>query len=687
MYCQNIAVGYLALYYNTTGFSNTANGYQSLYNNLGGNNNTAIGSASLQLNTNGSQNTAIGFGALYFNTDGNYNTATGYGALSNTTASTNTASGAFAGYNNVTGGGNVFLGYFAGRFETGSNSFYVDNQNRTNTAGDKAGALLYGTFNATPASQTLTVNAALTATYGVTLSGGTANGVTYLNGSKVLTTGSALTFDGTTLSNDTVNNTQLYIGASVGTPILTLFGEAASIPVVGYRGSGGLRFGTVTGGGGAGFSEQMRLTSTGLGIGTSSPASKLHVNAASGSVFAQISSGSNDLYLGYDTISGMQTMQSDTGIYFSTGASFTERMRLDSSGNLGLGVTPSAWNSAIKAFDFGARGALYAVDDTNLLNNAFFDSVGWKYKAGTGVGGDGASRYNQYSGAHSWFTAPPGTAGNAISFSQAMTLDASGNLLVGGTSALVSASGRGNITVNGSTDSILAFGSAGTNTGYLYATTSGMELASIGSTFVRFSTNGNERARITSGGDLLVGTTSGSNRLTVSSTANDYISRMYNTNATGSDMLYMQSTADPNDTGYKTIYTLSNATARFYVQSNGGIGNYQANDVNLSDRREKTNFAPAKSYLETICAIPVQTFNYIDQNNEEDPGLTLGVVAQDVQAVAPELVMESNWGSEDNPKMRLSIYQTDLQYALMKCIQEQQAIIESLKARLDAANI
>jgi hypothetical protein len=72
---------------------------------------------------------------------------------------------------------------------------------------------------------------------------------------------------------------------------------------------------------------------------------------------------------------------------------------------------------------------------------------------------------------------------------------------------------------------------------------------------------------------------------------------------------------------------------------------------------------------------------------EDDGGLTLGVVAQDVQAVAPELVMESNWGTKDNPKMRLSIYQTDLQYALMKCIQEQQAIIESLKARLDAANL
>ena len=51
----------------------------------------------------------------------------------------------------------------AGRYELGSNAFYVDNQNRTNTAGDKAGALLYGTFNETAASQTLTINAAVNA--------------------------------------------------------------------------------------------------------------------------------------------------------------------------------------------------------------------------------------------------------------------------------------------------------------------------------------------------------------------------------------------------------------------------------------------------------------------------------------------------------------------------------------------
>jgi len=44
--------------------------------------------------------------------------------------------------------------------------------------------------------------------------------------------------------------------------------------------------------------------------------------------------------------------------------------------------------------------------------------------------------------------------------------------------------------------------------------------------------------------------------------------------------------------------------------------------------------------------------------------------------------MESNWGTEENPKMRLSIYQTDLQYALMKCIQELKAELDTVKAEL-----
>jgi hypothetical protein len=177
-----------------------------------------------------------------------------------------------------------------------------------------------------------------------------------------------------------------------------------------------------------------------------------------------------------------------------------------------------------------------------------------------------------------------------------------------------------------------------------------------------------ERARIDSSGNLLVGTTnvaqSAGNGAKILPTGACYVV------GSGIDCF--------------SYYNDAAAQYRFFVGGNGGISNFSGNNNNLSDRREKTNFAPAGEYLSKICAIPVQTFNYISQDLEEDPGLTLGVVAQDVQAVAPEMVMESNWGTAEEPKMRLSIYQTDLQYALMKCIQELKAELDATKAKVAA---
>jgi hypothetical protein len=180
--------------------------------------------------------------------------------------------------------------------------------------------------------------------------------------------------------------------------------------------------------------------------------------------------------------------------------------------------------------------------------------------------------------------------------------------------------------------------------------------------------------------------TNGSGQFTQIGNINgDVIGNIINSNSSSPYGLsiYFNSAA-PNNSSSFLIYSGDNTAARFVAMSNGGIKNYAANNVILSDNREKTNFAPAKSYLDVICSIPVQTFNYIDQNLENDGGLTLGVTAQDVKAVAPELVTESNWGTEDDPKMRLEIYQTDLQYALMKSIQELNAKVTALEAKLEA---
>lgn len=212
-------------------------------------------------------------------------------------------------------------------------------------------------------------------------------------------------------------------------------------------------------------------------------------------------------------------------------------------------------------------------------------------------------------------------------------------------------------------------------------------LTVIGSTLRLFGGSASG-ATIDSSGNLLVGQTAQTTteRVGVTFIGNNNGAYFYNTSASPTGTGVTVNYGNVTGTNTTTCFLFTGRTAgtdRFYVYGNGGIANYQANNVNLSDRREKTNFAPAKSYLDAICAIPVQTFNYIDQS-EDDLGLTLGVVAQDVQAVAPELVSESNWGTEAEPKTRLSIYQTDLQYALMKCIQELKAEVDSLKAKLEA---
>jgi len=207
---------------------------------------------------------------------------------------------------------------------------------------------------------------------------------------------------------------------------------------------------------------------------------------------------------------------------------------------------------------------------------------------------------------------------------------------------------------------------------------------------IAFTEGGTESMRITSAGDVCIGTTSvaGNQQALVVRSADNagkLTGTFICTSSAGSayGIAVNYSALAPNTSGSEFYVASDSTNTRFYVNSNGGIGNYSANNVNLSDAREKSNVELAGNYLDKICAIPVKTFNYIDQNFETDDGTTLGVIAQDVQAVAPELVTESNWAKMgEEEKMRFSIYQTDLQYALMKCIQELNAKVEAQAVRI-----
>jgi hypothetical protein len=106
-----------------------------------------------------------------------------------------------------------------------------------------------------------------------------------------------------------------------------------------------------------------------------------------------------------------------------------ERMRLDASGNLGLGVTPSAWRTTERALQIGTYTSVTDVFGYSTFGNNYFINASSQYIF---LNSARASVYSQNAGVHAWSTSTTsGTAGNAITFTQAMTLYSTGNLAVG----------------------------------------------------------------------------------------------------------------------------------------------------------------------------------------------------------------------------------------------------------------
>jgi hypothetical protein len=214
--------------------------------------------------------------------------------------------------------------------------------------------------------------------------------------------------------------------------------------------------------------EQMRLNSTGLevkgklavgysdfsgiptngaafagsvGIGTSSPSTKLHTSIDSATIGARFQSTGSAVeslieFKDPGTTADFQVRVGSNGDNLRFYAGGTTRATLDSSGNLGLGVVPSAWPSGQAAMQFKFGGlSTWALGGVNgyIYSNAYYDGSTNKY-----VNDGTACSYaiNNGTGVHAWFIAPSGTAGNTITFTQAMTLTAAGNLGVGSTSPI-----------------------------------------------------------------------------------------------------------------------------------------------------------------------------------------------------------------------------------------------------------
>ena len=112
----------------------------------------------------------------------------------------------------------------------------------------------------------------------------------------------------------------------------------------------------------------------------------------------------------------------------------TTAITVDTSQNVGIGVTPSAW-SGFRALQVGGTTSIWSSTSGNgssfYSNNIYYNGTNRIYTT-TGY----ATEYIQDSsaGSHIWFTAPSGTVGGTVTTTERMRIDSSGNLLVGTTS-------------------------------------------------------------------------------------------------------------------------------------------------------------------------------------------------------------------------------------------------------------
>jgi hypothetical protein len=461
----------------------------------------------------------------------------------------------------------------------------------------------------------------------------TNNGVAYVNGSGQPTSGSALTFDGTNLG---LGVTPSAWGA--GTKALEMTGISLYAYAAGnsylpqnsyfngtnwiykttaassyYQQAAGAHYWNTAPSGTAGnaitFTQAMTLFASGsLALGTTSdPTSGYFAigpdSGKTANTLMWLGNTGGRLYIGKESSAG-GTIVNGSSAYAAViatpnayplqlGTNNNVQATIDSSGNLGLGVTPSAWGSGTENALQVKYASIYGYSnyETGYSVNAYYNAS-WKYIASTS-----ASQYKQSNGTHAWYNAPSGTAGNAITFTQRMTLESSGAFLVGTTNS------------NPNTEGFRLISDGNTNS-------SRMEIGS-------------------------------------SSTTNSNI-------------------------GY-SMYSTGAAAYRFYVGYGGTINATSIVITAISDERLKENVRDIDTGLNSIMALKPRRFDW-KEGKGQDKKDAAGFIAQEFETVFPECVSTSKAG-EDGIEYKNINHET-LIPTLVKAIQEQQAIIESLTTRL-----
>jgi hypothetical protein len=275
-----------------------------------------------------------------------------------------------------------------------------------------------------------------------------------------------------------------------------------------------------------------------------------------------------------------------------------------------------------------------------------------------------------------------------------LTINTAGNVGIGTSSPLQTASNRTVLTINATTSNVLNFGVGGTLSGYIYndASTTGLYaqgdlyLQADGAKFTAFVNNSVERMRITSGGNVGINNTTPSTYLDVSNNGtnnNAYITTR-NTGISGyrSGAIFTNSAA-----GGLSWYLVSTNNGdgdwgggKFAISTNNAVGVYLNGSTattwtGQSDIRLKDIDSEIENAIDKVNKLRGVRFTW---KSDETKKMQVGLIAQEVKEVLPEAVDFD----ETNEDYRMGVQYTDLIPLLVNAIKELSKQNEELSNRL-----
>jgi hypothetical protein len=421
--------------------------------------------------------------------------------------------------------------------------------------------------------------------------------------------------------------------------------------------------------------ERMRITSTGnVGIGTTSPTSPLHVGTATSGNQKIQHWGEPGFVNDYGLILRGSSLDGVFKFYGLNNGTETTNPILSmnrSSGNVGIGTSsPTATLHVLanSGLDEGNAAAIIRqggannnngllVDVTNSVNAyiADFRQANSSLVRITGAGnvGIGTTAPSEILDVRNSYREP--TSGEFTQLlSSTTTQDAGrgGSLGFGGffsgTSSYTTFSGIKGFKENGD---------GGNTAGAM--------------SFLTRANGGamSERMRITSGGDVLVG-----------KTTNSVLTKgfmVYNTTVENGELF----SSIPSNKNTYHVYDITNGAFRFYVSGSGQIYATSTTIASLSDERLKENIKDLDSGLDAIMALRPRKYDWKAESGNIGKNVR-GFIAQEVEAIFPDLIDE--WKKEPKNEEAISYksLRQDFIPILVKAIQEQQAQIEELKAKI-----